>query len=179
LNARRCLWSLSVIGVAMAVASCGGDLASEAAHSGATKEAGGAPFDASDSADASDANQSGDASDALGGFPGCRWPAYLDLTDANAIQGPCLAQRHLLACTSGSAGVCVSDDLTCPQDGFHLDASVSCHDVCEPGEYGVRCGSIAPLSGPMGGPFPPPPASCHYTNILLDEISVECCPCGS
>jgi hypothetical protein len=187
LNARGCLWSLSVIGVAMAVASCGGDLSNEVADSGATKEAGGAPFDASDSADASDANHSVDVGDAPDGYPGCRWPAYLDLTDANADEGPCLAERHLIACTFGGVNsVCVSNDLTgCPDDGLVSNAPATCHDVCEPGEYGVRCGFVPPpppiMGGPpiMEGPFPPPPASCHFTNIDLDELYVECCPCGS
>jgi hypothetical protein len=103
----------------------------------------------------------------------CTWPASLDSQDAGA--GACQPAHALLSCTDGNVTeLCLSDDPTrCPGVSALPGVTVdNCHDLCDPQEFAVVCGSVGP------GPTNDPPAGCHGAEATPAGIVFYCCPCG-
>jgi|HubBroStandDraft_1064217.scaffolds.fasta_scaffold105135_1 hypothetical protein len=110
-------------------------------------------------------------------LPACTWPSSLDPADASS--GQCRAARAVLSCSSanGSGEGCLSDDPTqCPTTGLICVSCgpFTCHDQCEPSEYGLVCGGIGPSVSAAQ-----PPSDCRSVGVTPGGTAFYCCPCGA
>jgi hypothetical protein len=103
-------------------------------------------------------------------LPACTWAPL----SAEAGSRACSANRALLECSTeaGAGTICLSDNPTQCPDQPVLGGSLTCHNQCDPHEYGVVCG------GPPPAIYADPPAGCRGVTPVPSGAVFYCCPCS-
>jgi hypothetical protein len=111
-----------------------------------------------------------------GPLPMCTRPAAV----VEGGPGACTSAPTVQLCQrpDGRSCVCASDSASCP--GCGPADGARCQNLCNPNEYGARCGPGAggtPPDGSIVVVYDDPPPGCLLVARGIGVPSTYCCPC--